>query len=201
MEKINPRLRAILFDMDGTITRPTLDFDRIRKEIGIPSPLLENMIALEQGETRDRAFSLLEQFEEEAARTSELNRGVRDILQEMKKENIPTGLITRNSRASVETTLTRHNLHFDAIRSREDGPVKPDPAALYAICAELNILPEECLFVGDYRYDIEAGKNAGTRTALLTNGTPPGYLDVIDPDFVLQEFSELKPILDQMTKR
>ena len=35
--------RAAIFDMDGTLTRPCLDFSRIREEIGVSRPILEAM--------------------------------------------------------------------------------------------------------------------------------------------------------------
>ena len=201
MEKINPPVRALLFDMDGTLTRPTLHFGRIQREIGLPPPLLENMLQLEKGERRERAFHLLEKFENEAAISSELNPGALAILERLEREHIPRGLITRNSRRSVEVTLSRHGIRFDAIRTRDDGPVKPDPSAILEICRELRVRPEESLLVGDYKYDIEAGKRAGSRTGLLTNGTPPEFLTEVSPDFIIETLLGLDERLDQITNR
>jgi HAD superfamily hydrolase (TIGR01549 family) len=201
MEKTDPPLRAVLFDMDGTLTRPTLDFRAVRAEIGLPEPLLENMLALPKGATRDRAFALLEKHEEAAALSSVLNPGTREILSFLEERGIRTGLVTRNSRKSVRQTLARHGLRFDAIRSREDGPVKPDPFAILGLCEELGALPEETLLVGDYKYDIQAGERAGTRTVLLVNGAPPLFRDEISPDHVIHALDEMASILDQITKR
>jgi len=45
-----PPIEAIIFDMDGTLTVPVLDFDRIRSEIGLPAgPILESLLALAAG--------------------------------------------------------------------------------------------------------------------------------------------------------
>ena len=55
--------RAVIFDMDGTLTRPTLDFDAIHAAVGVPEPMLENMLAMLPGPERTRAFATLERAE------------------------------------------------------------------------------------------------------------------------------------------
>ena len=55
--------RAVIFDLDGTLTQPLLDFDLIRAEIGLgPGPILEQLSALTQAE-RDRAETILRRHE------------------------------------------------------------------------------------------------------------------------------------------
>ena len=49
--------------MDGTVTRPWFDFAKVRAEIGIAEPLLENLTALAPGPKRDRGFAILERYE------------------------------------------------------------------------------------------------------------------------------------------
>jgi len=46
--------------------------------------------------------------------------------------------------------------------------------------------------VGDFKFDILAGRNAGTRTALLTNGKLPSYLKEIEPDHLLDRLEDLQ---------
>src|SRR6185436_18002714 len=111
--------RAVIFDMDGTLTRPHLDFNAIRAAIGIPEPLLENMLALPPGPERDRAFSVLERFEEEAAELSVLNDGAKSLLDFLSGRGIPMGLLTRNSRRSTDRVLLKHSLRFEVVVTRE----------------------------------------------------------------------------------
>lgn len=183
--------RAVIFDMDGTLTRPFLDFAAIRAAIGIAEPLLENMLALPPGPERDRAFSVLGRFEEEAAERSELNDGAKDLLAFLARRRIPAGLVTRNSRRSTDRVLLKHALRFEMVVTREDAPAKPRPEPLWLICQKLAVKPAETLMVGDFKFDIVAGRNAGTRTALLTNGKTPGYLKDITPDHVVERLEEL----------
>jgi HAD superfamily hydrolase (TIGR01549 family) len=183
--------RAVIFDMDGTLTRPFLDFAAIRAAIGISEPLLENMLALPPGRERDRAFSVLERFEEEAAEVSELNEGAKDLLDFLSGRGIPSGLVTRNSRRSTERVLLKHSLRFEIVVTREDAPAKPRPEPLWMICERLNVKPADALMVGDFKFDIVAGQNAGTRTALITNGKTPSYLKEVSPDHVLERLEDL----------
>lgn len=187
----DPLLRAVIFDMDGTLTRPYLDFPAIRAAIGIPEPLLENMLALPPGPGRDRAFATLDRFEEEAAEASELNEGALDVLSFLESRGIPSGLVTRNSRRSTDRVLQKHRLSFGIVVTREDAPAKPRPEPLWMICEKLGVHPPHALMVGDFKFDIVAGRNAGTRTALLTNGKTPSYLKEVPPDHVLERLADL----------
>ena len=73
-------------------------------------------------------------------------------------------------REAVEKVLRRCGLTFDLVLAREDAPYKPSPEGLWQICAAWGMTPAEVLMVGDYLYDLQAGRSAGTRTALVTHG-------------------------------
>lgn len=184
-------LRAVIFDLDGTLTRPYLDFPAIRAAIGIAEPLLENMMSMPPGPERDRAFGILERFEDEAAERSELNSGTREVLEFLDQRSIPSGVVTRNSRRSTELVLSKHGLRFGVCVTRDDAPAKPRPEALWMICEKFRVLPAHTLMVGDFKFDIQAGRNAGTRTALLTNGKTPSFLRDVEPDHLLERLEDL----------
>src|SRR5580658_321721 len=97
--------RAILFDMDGTLTTPVLDFPKIRAELGVgPGPILESLARLDQTR-RDQAEAKLHCIEDGAAKNSVLNEGFRDLLAWLAANGLPTALITRNSRLSAQTVF------------------------------------------------------------------------------------------------
>lgn len=187
-------LRLVIFDMDGTITRPCLDFARIRAEIGLPEPLLENLLALPPGPGRDRAFAILERFEDDAADRSELNDDVPEVLGFLAGRGVPAALVTRNSRTSARRVVEKHALRFSMVVTREDAPVKPRPEPLQLICRSLGVPPPEALMVGDFKFDVVAGRAAGTRTALLTNGRPPSFLAEVPPDHLLARLGDLRAL-------
>jgi HAD superfamily hydrolase (TIGR01509 family) len=169
------RPKALLFDMDGTLTRPMLDFAKIKTEMGIGSrPILE-AIAEMNPSAREGAEAILRRHEDEAARNSELNDGCRELLAWIAAKPIPTALITRNSRRSVEIVLHRHGLQFDTVISREDGRHKPHPDPLLLACEKFNVAIHDAWMIGDGLYDIEAGVAAGCRTIWLSHGKPKAF--------------------------
>ena len=158
-------LKLVIFDLDGTLLEAMLDFDAIRAEIGLPPvvPILETMAALEEP-AKARAWAILERHEAEAAARSRLMPGARELLAWLRDREIKTALLTRNSRASVERALFRHGLLFDALWTREDGVPKPDPDGVQQLMKACGAAADESVVVGDYRFDIEAGRAAGVRT-------------------------------------
>jgi HAD superfamily hydrolase (TIGR01509 family) len=170
---ISPSLilpRAILFDMDGTLTRPLLDFPRIKAEMGIGDrPILEALAELDS-DRRAAAQSILNRHEEEASAKSTLNPGCAELLDWLRHRRIKVALVTRNSRRSVRTVLERHGLRIDVLVTREDAPPKPDPAPLRLACARLKVNESDAWMVGDGLYDIEAGVAAGMATVWVSHG-------------------------------
>lgn len=165
-----------IFDMDGTLTKPHLDFDAIRAEIGLPpGPILESVAALSHGsDERARAEVILHRHEDEAARASELQPGVHDVLDEIRRAGWRIALMTRNSRHATNIICRRHELTFDFIRTREDGPTKPSPEPIFDICRALECRPADAWSIGDFHFDILCGHAAGTRTVLFWEfETPP----------------------------
>jgi HAD superfamily hydrolase (TIGR01509 family) len=170
---ISPSLilpRAILFDMDGTLTRPLLDFPQIKAEMGIGNrPILEALAELDPAR-RAAAQSILHRHEEEASANSTLNPGCAELLEWLNRHRIQVALVTRNSRRSVRTVLERHGLRIDVLITRDDALPKPDPAPLRLACARLDVNQAEAWMVGDGVYDIQAGVAAGIATVWVSHG-------------------------------
>lgn len=188
--------RAVLFDLDGTLTRPYLDFDAIRAELSIENrePVLEAMERMD-ADRRARAEAVVARHEAEAAANSELHDGVHETLEALRNRGIRLALLTRNSRQSVATVLRKHGLRFDFIRTREDGRTKPSPEPVLAVCRSLEVAPAATVSVGDFLFDIEAGRAAGAATVLMIGDGPrPPYAD--RADHVIRRLLELVTIVD-----
>lgn len=161
---------ALLFDMDGTLTQPLLDFPRIKAELGIGTrPILEALAEMGQQE-RQEAERVLHRHEEHAAEQSTLSPGCLELLTWLAERNITTALITRNSRQSVMTVVERHRLPIQTLVTREDALPKPDPAPLLLACRKLRVAERAVWMVGDGQYDIEAGRAAKIRTVWVSRG-------------------------------
>ena len=195
MQPLSTRPRALLFDMDGTLTRPMLDFPRIKAEMGIGDrPILEALAQLAP-DARRTAEAVLLRHEEQAARESSLNDGCHDVLAWIRSRGIATALITRNSRTSVETVLRAHGLKVDVILSREDAAPKPDPQPLRLACERLGVEPRDAWMVGDGQYDIEAGLAAGITTVWISHGRDRTF--TAKPSNVVENLCELQLLLEQ----
>lgn len=164
-------IRGVLFDMDGVVVRQRLDFLAIKREIFGDSEgfILERLASLPPPERR-RAETILERHETTAALTAEPMDGIRPFLAWMETRDLRRGLVTRNSRKSVDLVLGRLDLRFDAVVTREDAPPKPAPEPVWLACRGMRVEPRETLFVGDFEFDMLSGRRAGTRTVLLRSG-------------------------------
>ncbi len=201
-------MRAVLFDFDGTLTRPgSLDFAGIRRAIGCPQgqPILEFLESLDDDEARRKGFETLEAMELEAARRSEPNEAAEETVRALAARGLPVGILSRNSRSSVREALLRfptlREHDFAAIVCREDvRRQKPHPDGVHAAAARFGCAAEDLVVVGDYVFDIDAGRRAGSHTVLLANGTPPRNLSVT-PDAVIDRLSELPGVIERLDQR
>jgi HAD superfamily hydrolase (TIGR01509 family) len=186
--------RAVIFDLDGTLAESLLDFDAIRAEIGLRPglPILEQL-ADAMPEERARAEEIMRRHERAAIAEATLTDGCADLLAHLTALEIPMGILTRNVREVVETFARTFSFGFQAIYTREDGPHKPAPDGVLALCRQLGARPEETLTVGDYKYDVLAGRAAGCRTALL-RAEPLSSAEHAEwgaPDLVVSSLREL----------
>ncbi len=198
MKTSTPRL--VIFDMDGTLTLPAIDFDRLRAEIGIESGTILEALETMSDDERARAHEIIAEHERVAARDSELQDGVHEILNFLRARSIHTAIATRNSRPSARTVLDQHQIRVDHIHTREDGPVKPSPQPVLDICKYFQIAPESSWMVGDYLYDIQSGNAAGATTVLFAaDAAIPEAAELAD--HVISNLRELIPILSNGESR
>lgn len=195
-------IKAVLFDFDGTLTKPgAIDFNAIRKSIGCPAqrPILEYIESLKDPALQADAHAALAEYELNSAVSAEPNPGAEDLISYLLSKHLPIGIISRNGLPSIKRALRNFKriseADFDLIISRDD-PVKPKPSADGVLLAaeSLNVDVEEMLMVGDYVFDIEAGKKAGAITVLLSNGTAPEKA-INASDFTISYLQDLKKII------
>jgi HAD superfamily hydrolase (TIGR01549 family) len=118
---------------------------------------------------------LLDQFEFSGAKEATLIPGVQNFLERIRLAGLPFGILTRNSRKVAEFTMDRFGIRPEILVSREDARPKPDPEGLELMLRRWDIAKEEAIFVGDYRFDLETGINAGVSTALYVPEREPEY--------------------------
>ena len=188
------KIKGIIFDMDGTLTVPSINFIELRNTLGIAPDLdLLEVISSYNEEQKKRHLDIIERFELEALNNTRLQADVNSVLTAFADANIKMGVLTRNSIVSAEKVLSLINVKFDPVLTRDFTPVKPDPAPINHILKHWDFLPENVLMVGDYRDDIICGKNAGTHTCFFANPDKTSFSELAD--FTISSFAELKQII------
>jgi HAD superfamily hydrolase (TIGR01549 family) len=181
--------------MDGTITEPYLEFAKVKDEAGIGDIDMLEYLRGATGAEYERVHNILMRFEEAGVADAKLNRGVRKLLAFLARNKIPTALLTRNSRKSVDGVCRKLKLRFDVTITREDGPHKPAPEPIWEIARRWGAKASEVLMVGDYKWDVLCAKNAGAPCALLINGDgEPDWAG--DADYIITRLSEVIEIIE-----
>ncbi|MHC5060857.1 MAG: HAD family hydrolase [Planctomycetota bacterium] len=190
-------IKAVIFDLDGTITRPFFDFDAIREEMGLApdsGPILEIMEKMPPDQ-RKRTQDILTFHEDRAVAESALNDGARETLDALRQRGISIGILTRNKRCNAEAIARKHNLTFDAIVDREDGPVKPDAFGVLHLCEHFSTTPAETILVGDYLFDLLSAKAAGA-VAVLLNSHKESSRFAAHADYTIASLDKILDIID-----
>jgi len=201
------KIRGVLFDFDGTLTMPgALDFPAIKREMGCPPdlPILEFLETL-PSERKGPLMEILEAKEEKAAELSAPNLGAELCINALKRKGVVLGIITRNSLQSVLKALQKFKAldarSFAAIISRDDSLPKPNPDGVHRAAARMGLSLQELLLVGDFRFDVMAGHEAGAKTVLLTNGRESVMLPGDpEPDFIVTRLEDILEIIDSLNR-
>ncbi len=161
-----------IFDMDGTLTLAKHDFSAIRQALGLPADqtILESLATLPPA-TAAPLYERLQAIELEIAKLSEAAEGALELLNCLSAQGARVGILTRNSVLNTQVTLAAAGLaqHFATadLVSRDCAPPKPHPAGIQRLLAQWQAKPHEAVMVGDFVYDFQAGRAAGTKTLYI----------------------------------
>ena len=161
--------RCWLFDMDGTLTVAMHDFDAMREALALPPgrPILETLAAMDPVERREKRAEL-DAMELQMAGDAEPQPGAVALLEHLAAGGVRLGIVTRNGRDIADATLAACDLaRFfppPSIVSRDCATAKPDPAGVNLAMERLGAGADETVMVGDYLFDLQAGRDAGALT-------------------------------------
>jgi pyrophosphatase PpaX len=167
--------RGVIFDLDGTVVENSYDWRLIREEIGAgETSILSYLESLEEPE-RSRKRVILERHEAAQTEVSVLRRGIRDLLGVLRASGVALALVTNNSRKNTDFLLNKFGLKFDCVITRESGLWKPSGAPFLEVMKRLGLKPDYCCVVGDTRFDVLAGLDAGIAAIFLLSHEPEKY--------------------------
>jgi len=194
-------LKAIVFDLDGTLIQSTIDFHEMNRRVadillmhGLPEDILDPSGRVNESIVRAYAYFKIHNQKDWAERLEvDLNRvsaevemakvseskavpGTLELLELLERRDIRTAILTRGSRAYTEKALRIAGLEgrFHTIICRDDYPLteaKPNPVALRRVFQGLSLNNRQCLFVGDHETDLLCAQGAETPFAAVLSGS------------------------------
>ncbi len=195
MNAAHRRLRAVLFDLDGTLadTAPDLAsaLNVLRAEHGLePLPVERVRPCVSEGTPglldlgfdwqgrRPQTFEALRArylaiYRDHLARETRLFPGVEAVLQQIEVWGYPWGIVTNKMAFLTEPLVAALGLQHRAacvVSGDSVAQRKPHPEPLLLAARQLHCAPAECLFIGDSQVDIAAGRAAGMITLIALFG-------------------------------
>lgn len=179
------RRRNWIFDMDGTLTVPMHDFAWLRRRLGIPSEVdILVDVASRPPEARSEAEQVIHDWELDIADRAEAQPDALRLLEALAAAGCRLGVLTRNTQEGARRTLAASGLDrfFDPedVLGRDDAAPKPDPAGIQRLLDRWRADAGDAVMVGDWIYDTQCGRNAGTATVLVVRDTAPPPCDSVD---------------------
>ncbi|MCC6301480.1 MAG: phosphoglycolate phosphatase [Gammaproteobacteria bacterium] len=185
---------CFLFDLDGTLvdTAPDLaaTLNILRAEHGLEALPFEVIrphvshgaramvhagFGVDEGSPRFAALRerFLQLYRERLTRHSRLFEGMEEVLSVLENRGVKWGVVTNKPAWLTDPLMADLGLAAraacvisgDSTRNR-----KPHPEPLLHASALIGVAPEQCLYIGDARRDIEAGRAAGMKTLVAMFG-------------------------------
>jgi phosphoglycolate phosphatase len=181
-------IKAVIFDLDGTLANFNLDYKTLRAEVrsylmrtGVPTSLLnvnESIFEMLKKaeifiknnsksaetfeEVRSQSFAIAEKYEMEAASTTSLISGANETLKDLKRMNLKMGLCTTSSEKAANYILQRFKIDdfFKVMVPRNKVKyVKPHTEQFELALKTLGVRPQATVIVGDSNVDMQSAKD------------------------------------------
>lgn len=215
-------IRAVLFDLDGTLLDSAPDLvatlNHLRASVSLdPLPVDDLRHFVSRGaaglinagmppcddETRaEWRAAFLQHYENNSYVHSAPFEGVEAVLTELGQRGIPWGIVTNKVEYLCLPILEKTGWNLVAsvvICGDTVDNIKPHPDPVLAACRGIGVDPQQALMVGDDLRDMEAGRRAGTRTAFALYGYADGnsHMDIIGDATLLHTPQDVMRLLEE----
>lgn len=224
---ITSRVKAVIFDLDGTIANFNLDYKTLRGEVrsyllrvGVPAAVLsakdnvfdmlrKTMIFMkntrkinkEIEEIRNEVWAIAEKHELEAASNTDLLPGAYETLKALKQMDLKIGLFTLNSDKAANYIIQRFKLggFFGVMVPRNKvNFVKPNPEHLQMALKVLGATPEETVVVGDSEVDMESAREVqAIAVGLSESASKADHLTRHGANYIITSIADLPVLLEK----
>lgn len=191
--------KAAIFDLDGTIADTiesiataankaltscgldTLQMEQYNYFAGDGADVLIRRSLAAAGDAEgvhfEEAFANYKEFfEYDCTYKVKVFDGMKEVLDQLKKEKVSIAVLSNKPHSRtitvVETLFGKD--YFDFILGQQSSyERKPNPEGAYIVAKQLEVLPTECVYVGDTNVDMQTGTSAG----MFTVGVLWGFRD------------------------
>ena len=182
MEKLND-IRAVLFDLDGTLTNTLEDIadamngalrsfglpewktDDYRYLVGDGVKVLARRAVRERQELADAVAAAYQaRYETHSRVKTRPYDGIPELLKTLTDTGMPVCVLSNKPHADTLQVLKYYfpNIGFSRVLGQTDRfPVKPDPAGALWMAKELGIAPGQFAYLGDTATDMRCASRAG----------------------------------------
>nr|WP_279577388.1 N-acetylmuramic acid 6-phosphate phosphatase MupP [Pseudomonas sp. LA21] len=187
-------LKAVLFDMDGTLLDTAPDFIAVCQAMlkahgraPIDDQRIQDVVSGGARAMVAATFDMdpeapgfeplrqefLDRYQEHCAVFTRPYDGMPELLASIEQSRLIWGVVTNKPVRFAAPIMEQLGLaERSAVLVCPDHVTrsKPDPEMLLLACSQLKVDPSEVLFIGDDLRDIESGRAAGTKTAAVRYG-------------------------------
>jgi 2-phosphoglycolate phosphatase len=218
---MSQKIRAVMFDLDGTLLdtapdfvvvvnqllveqqRPTLAPDIIRAGVSNGSKaLIKIAFAIDESNEQFEPLRqrLLELYIENNSTYTRPFPGINALIEQLAAHNIAWGIATNKPSLYTLPLMVEMNMQpppASVICPDHVSHPKPDPESLFLASRQLGCKPEEIIFVGDHKRDIDCGKGAGSITIAVSYGYLEDGDDIAtwNADYCVNHADEIWPIV------
>jgi len=215
-------VKAVLFDLDGTLVEFKIDYENMKKEVfkflvenGVPKELIGRRLSKtinrvlewrgysdEAFKLVEEAFKIMERFELEAAEKVEVKEGVEEILEELERDGLKIVIVTNNGSKGAYKTLRESGLirFVDRVYTRDYLKImKPNSKLMRLILEELKLNPSEVILVGDSSIDVEAASVIGVPAIMISSSEEKRReLEEAGAKIILDDIRELPRVIEKI---
>jgi len=216
-------IRAVMFDLDGTLLdtapdfivvvnqllaeqkRPVLAAETIRAGVSNGSKaLIKLAFAIDENNVQFEPLRqrLLELYLQNHSVHTKPFPGINTLIEQLAAHNIAWGIATNKPALYTLPLMVDMNMQpppASVICPDHVSRPKPDSESLFLASSQLGCTPEEIIFVGDHKRDIDCGKGAGS----ITIAAAYGYVEEGDDpaswnaDYCVNHADEIWPIIEK----
>jgi len=194
--------KACIFDLDGTLANTLssiayfannallhfgyreIETEAYKKLVGGGAADLVRKMLKICGNTSEDAFLKVSKYynltyNQDFLYKAEAYEGIKELLAVLKQEGIKLAVLSNKPHeitVNVANALFGEGYFDFCYGQREDVPKKPNPSSLLSIIEEMDLIPKQCLYIGDTAVDMETGNNAN----VFTIGVLWGFRDIVE---------------------